>query len=130
MLIEVFELLKTRIVISPAIWSRFDHPITENMTIGIPSCKVESAHDAEKKQHHMAVCCDAINRYNSFSISKLDCFWFTDSFWTYNDHFRSNYSYQETHFVEIVEIVILNTIFRIYIGDQVELYIQRIKIFL
>ena len=48
----------------------------------------------------------------------------------YNDHFQSDHSYQETRFVEIIEIVILNIIFHMHIGDQVELYTQRIRIFL
>ena len=79
-MIEMFEPLEARIVVNPAIRGRFDYPITRNMTARIPGGEVESARDAEERRHHMAIRYNTTNRRSPFSIPRLDCLRFADSF--------------------------------------------------
>ncbi len=71
-----------------------------------------------------------LNHSNSFSIARLNDFSFFTSFKICDNQLKSNHIHSEICFVEIVNILISNVVFRFHIAHQIEsrTYLARIFI--
>ena len=76
---------------------------------------VGALHDQERRQHK-AVATYAFNRYYLFSIPRLKLLTSATSIYICNYHITIDNPYHKAYLIEVIEVVVLDTVLRTHIG--------------
>jgi len=118
MFVEVFQPFQTRLIVCPTIIRRFDNPIVREASFGVPVCKVVGALYNEEWRDTPTFAIDRNNCCRPFSIAWSNCLTLATSIGTHHNHSGADLTHHKTGLVEVVEIAIHHTIFRLHILYQ------------
>ena len=83
----------------------------------------------QKQRQYKTVVIHIFDRYNLFSILRLNLFVFTISINTCNHYTAVDDAHYKADFVEVVEVVVLDIVFDAHIGYKPKLCIYKLWIF-
>jgi hypothetical protein len=113
--VEVFQPFQTRLIIRPTVIRRFNSPIVREVGFGVPIRKVIDALNHQEWRDIPAFAINIHNSYCLFSIAWLNCLTSAMSIYTRNNHSRADHTHHKAGLIEVIEIAIYYTIFRLHI---------------
>jgi hypothetical protein len=115
MFVKVFQLFQTCLIVCSAITCRFNNPVGWEAAVSVPVGKVVLALNHQEWRNTPALAINTGNRYSLFSIPWLNYLASATSIYTSNNYCRADYAHHKPSLIEVVEVVVQNTIFRLYI---------------
>ena len=101
------------LVIGPSILGRFDYPIARESAVGVPIGEVVGALHHDERRDAPTVRTDALDYGNPFSIARLDLFSFSAPIDTGYDHYGRDLAHYKASLVKVIDILVLDTVFRL-----------------
>ena len=120
MLVEMFNPIQSRFIVCPTVWRRFNDLGVKDIGTFVLRREVVLALDNKERRYYKTVVVYTFDRYRLFAIASLQLFASSATIKTYNDHCNTNDAYHKANLIEIVEVVVLDTIFRLYVFHQFE----------
>ena len=115
MLVEALDPVQARLVIGPPIRSRLDGPVVGNAALGVPSSQVTEALNEQNRGYIKTIATDAGDRGSPFPVARLNSLASSTSIGPGNNHTRAYLAHHKAGLVEVVEITVVDPVFRPYI---------------
>jgi hypothetical protein len=100
--IKVLYPLKACLVIGPAIFRYCNSPIAREVAFLIPTREIILTRNNDKRRQRPPFRIDRLNRYNPFSVSRLNLFRVLSLFYAYNNHTACNNTYHKASLIKVI----------------------------
>ncbi len=128
-LVEMLDPFYNYIIVCLAIYWSFDYPIRKEVVFYVLKGKVVDVLYDQKWRHYKTVVAYVFDCYNPFLIIRLNFFISVISINIHNHYIVINDIYYKVYFVEVVKVVVLDIVLRIYIGYKLKPYVYKVWIF-
>ena len=120
MFIEMPNPVQACLIIGPSILGWFNYPIAWEGAIGVPISEVVGTLHDDERRDTLAVGIDALDHGNPFPITRLDFFSLPAPVDARHDYRGRDLAYYKAGLVEVIDILVLDAVFRFKIHEKRE----------